>query len=173
MVGEVRDLETAQIAIQASLTGHLVLSTLHTNDSAGAITRLVDMGVEPFLISSSLEAVLAQRLVRRICVDCRTSYDPGPSLIQQLGLKSQDVGTRQFFYGRGCEVCHDTGYLGRLGIFEMLRMNDRLRDLITGRTPTLMIRQQALEQGMRTLRDDGLRAIFNGATTIEEVIKYT
>jgi type IV pilus assembly protein PilB len=173
MVGEIRDLETAQIAIQASLTGHLVLSTLHTNDAAGAITRLVDMGVEPFLISSSLEAVMAQRLVRRICSDCRTAYDPGPSLIQQLGLKAQDVGTRQFFYGKGCETCHDTGYLGRLGIFEILRMNDRMRDLISGRTPTLMIRQQALEQGMRTLRDDGLRSIFAGATTIEEVIKYT
>jgi type IV pilus assembly protein PilB len=173
MVGEIRDLETAQIAIQASLTGHLVLSTLHTNDAAGAVTRLVDMGVEPFLISSSLEAVLAQRLVRRICSDCRTAYDPGASLIQQLGLRPEDMGGGQFFYGKGCEICHDTGYLGRLGIFEMLRMSDGLRDLVTDKTPTLIIRQRALAQGMRTLRDDGLRAIFTGATTIEEVIKYT
>ncbi len=173
MVGEIRDLETAQIAIQASLTGHLVLSTLHTNDAAGAVTRLVDMGVEPFLISSSLEAVLAQRLVRRICSDCRTAYTPGAGLVQQLGLRPEDIGDRQFFYGKGCDICHDTGYLGRLGIFEMLRMTDPLRDLVTSKTPTLMIRQRALEHGMRTLRDDGLRAIFNGATTIEEVIKYT
>ena len=137
MVGEIRDLETAQISIQASLTGHLVLSTLHTNDAAGAVTRLVDIGVEPFLIASSLEAVLAQRLVRRICTECRTAYDPGASLIQQLGLRGDDIGSRQFFYGKGCEVCHDTGYLGRLGIFEMMRMNDAMRDLVTSRSPTL------------------------------------
>lgn len=173
MVGEIRDLETAQIAIQASLTGHLVLSTLHTNDSSGAVTRLIDMGVEPFLIASTLEAVLAQRLVRRICVDCRTAYDPGRSLLQQLGLRVEDVGSRQFYYGQGCETCHDTGYLGRMGIFEMLRMTDPLRELVNKRAPTLVVRQKALELGMRTLRDDGLRAIFNGATTIEEVIKYT
>jgi type IV pilus assembly protein PilB len=173
MVGEIRDLETARIAIQASLTGHLVLSTLHTNDSAGAVTRLIDMGVEPFLIASSLEAVLAQRLVRRICADCRTAYDPGPGLVQQLNLRPADVGSRAFYYGRGCELCHETGYLGRLGIFEMMRMTDALRDLVTAASPTIVIRQKSLEQGMRTLRDDGLRAIFDGATTSEEVIKYT
>jgi type IV pilus assembly protein PilB len=173
MVGEIRDLETAQIAIQASLTGHLVLSTLHTNDSSGAVTRLIDMGVEPFLIASSLEAVLAQRLVRRICADCRKSYDPGRSLLQQLGLRVEDVGNRKFYFGQGCETCHDTGYLGRMGIYEMLQMTDALRELVTKRAPTLVVRQKALEQGMRTLRDDGMRAIFNGATTIEEVIKYT
>ncbi len=173
MVGEIRDLETAQIAIQASLTGHLVLSTLHTNDAAGAVTRLVDLGVEPFLISSALEAVLAQRLVRRICTDCRTAFSPGDGLVEQLGLAPASLGDRRFYYGKGCEVCHDTGYRGRMGIYEMMRMTDGLRELITKRAPTLLLRQRALAQGMRTLRDDGLRAIFNGATSIEEVIKYT
>jgi type IV pilus assembly protein PilB len=173
MVGEIRDLETAQIAVQASLTGHLVLSTLHTNDTAGAVTRLVDMGVEPFLISSALEAIVAQRLVRRICTECRTPFEPDASLLQQLGMGASDRGGRQFFYGRGCESCHDTGYRGRLGIFELLRMTDSLRELITKRAPALVIRRNALEHGMRTLRDDGLRSIFAGATTVEEVIKYT
>ncbi|MBE2212676.1 MAG: type II/IV secretion system protein, partial [Opitutaceae bacterium] len=155
MVGEIRDLETAQIAVQASLTGHLVLSTLHTNDTAGAVTRLVDMGVEPFLISSALEAIVAQRLVRRICTECRTPFEPDASLLQQLGLASDDRHGRQFFYGRGCETCHDTGYRGRLGIFELLRMSDSLRELITKKAPALILRRKALEQGMRTLRDDG------------------
>ena len=173
MVGEIRDLETAQIAIQASLTGHLVLSTLHTNDSAGAVTRLIDMGVEPFLIASTLEAVLAQRLVRRVCTQCKSSYEPAPELLSQLGVKRENVGDRQFFYGKGCPVCTQTGYRGRLGIYEWLRMSEAVRDLVVQRSPTLVIRQKALEQGMRTLRDDGLRAIFDGNTTIEEVIKYT
>jgi type IV pilus assembly protein PilB len=173
MVGEIRDLETAQISIQASLTGHLVLSTLHTNDAAGAITRLVDMGVEPFLIASSLEAVLAQRLVRTICSDCRTAYDPNESLIEQLDLELKDVGNKEFFYGKGCPHCNETGYRGRMGVYEMLRMSEPLRDLVSQRSPALVIRQRALEEGMRTLRDDGLRAIYNGETSIEEVIKYT
>jgi type IV pilus assembly protein PilB len=173
MVGEIRDLETAQISIQASLTGHLVLSTLHTNDAAGAITRLVDMGVEPFLIASSLEAVLAQRLVRIICNDCRTAFDPNESLIGQLDLQLKDVGDKEFFYGKGCQHCNETGYRGRMGIYEMLRMSEPLRDLVTERAPALVIRQKALEDGMRTLRDDGLRAIYNGETSIEEVIRYT
>ena len=173
MVGEIRDLETAQIAIQASLTGHLVLSTLHTNDSAGAVTRLVDMGVEPFLIASSLEAVLAQRLVRRVCVQCRTPYTPPSDMLKQLGIAANNVGNRQFFYGKGCPVCSQSGYRGRLGIYEWLRMTEAVRDLIGQRAPTLVIRQKAIEQGMRTLRDDGLRSIFDGHTSIEEVIKYT
>lgn len=173
MVGEIRDLETAQISIQASLTGHLVLSTLHTNDAAGAVTRLVDMGVEPFLIASSLEAVLAQRLVRRICPDCRTPYEPPAALLQQLGIDPIDIGNREFFYGRGCAKCSDTGYRGRKGIYEWLRMTEAVRDLVVQRSPTLVIKQKALEQGMRTLRDDGLRSIFDGATSIEEVVKYT
>jgi len=173
MVGEIRDLETAQIAIQASLTGHLVLSTLHTNDAPGAVTRLVDMGVEPFLIAASLEAGLAQRLVRRVCTQCKTAYVPTPELLGQLGLARENVGDRQFFYGRGCPVCSQSGYKGRMGIYEWLRMSEGVRDLVTQRAPTLAIRQKAIEQGMRTLRDDGLRAIFDGHTSIEEVIKYT
>ena len=173
MVGEIRDLETAQISIQASLTGHLVLSTLHTNDAAGAVTRLVDMGVEPFLIGSSLEAVLAQRLVRRVCSGCRTAYEPPGTLLQQLGIDPVDIGNREFFYGKGCNVCNNSGYKGRMGIYEWLRMSESIRDLVVQKAPTLVIKQKALEQGMRTLRDDGLRAIFDGATSIEEVVKYT
>lgn len=173
MVGEIRDLETAQISIQAALTGHLVMSTLHTNDAPGALMRLIDMGVEPFLISASLEAVLAQRLVRRICKECRTAYEPSDALLNQLGLDPIDIGDNQFFYGRGCDVCNDSGYKGRLGIYEMLRITDSLRDMISQKAPVLAIREKAMEQGMRVLRDDGLRAIFDGASTIEEVIKYT
>jgi type IV pilus assembly protein PilB len=173
MVGEIRDLETAQIAIQASLTGHLVLSTLHTNDSAGAVTRLVDMGVEPFLIASSLEAVLAQRLVRRVCVQCRTPYTPAPEMLKQLGVSADSIGDRQFFYGKGCPVCSQSGYRGRLGIYEWLRMTEAVRDMVGQRASTLTIRQKAIEQGMRTLRDDGLRSIFDGHTSIEEIVKYT
>lgn len=173
MVGEIRDLETAQIAIQASLTGHLVLSTLHTNDAPGAVTRLVDMGVEPFLIASSLEAVLAQRLVRRVCKSCRTPYEPPAALLQQLGIDPVDIGNREFFYGKGCEQCSNSGYKGRMGVYEWLRMSEGVRDLVVQRASTLVIKQKALEQGMRTLRDDGLRAIFDGATSIEEIIKYT
>ena len=173
MVGEIRDLETAQIAIQASLTGHLVLSTLHTNDSSGAITRLIDMGVEPFLIASTLEAVLAQRLVRRVCTQCKSAYVPPVELLSQLGISRDSVGSRQFFFGRGCPTCTQSGYRGRRGIYEWRRVSEAVRDLITQRSPTLVIRQKAIEQGMRTLRDDGLRAIFDGLTSIEEVIKYT
>jgi type IV pilus assembly protein PilB len=173
MVGEIRDLETAQIAIQASLTGHLVLSTLHTNDAAGAVTRLVDMGVEPFLIASSVEAVLAQRLVRRICKHCRTAYEPPAALLAQLGIDPIDIGNREFFYGKGCDHCSNSGYRGRMGIYEWLRMSEAIRDLVVQKAPTLVVKQKALEQGMRTLRDDGLRAIFDGATSIEEVVKYT
>jgi type IV pilus assembly protein PilB len=173
MVGEIRDLETAQISIQASLTGHLVLSTLHTNDAAGAVTRLVDMGVEPFLIASTLEAVLAQRLVRRVCTRCRTSYVPQPEMLQQLRIARDQIGDRAFYYGEGCPTCGQSGYKGRLGIYEWLRMSEGVRDLVTQRAPTLEIRRKAIEQGMRTLRDDGMRAIFDGHTTVEEVIKYT
>jgi type IV pilus assembly protein PilB len=173
MVGEIRDLETAQIAVQASLTGHVVLSTLHTNDAAGAVTRLIDMGLEPFLISASLEAILAQRLVRRICKHCRTSYEPTAELIEMLGVDPLEIADKEFFFGAGCPECSKTGYKGRLGLFEMIMVTDAIRELINRRAPTLAIRQKALEQGMRSLRDDGLRAIFDGNTTIEEVLKYT
>jgi type IV pilus assembly protein PilB len=173
MVGEVRDLETAQIAIQASLTGHLVLSTLHTNDAPGAVTRLIDMGTEPFLISSTLMAVLGQRLVRTICKNCRTPFEPTESQLALLNLSPHDLGDKVFYYGRGCSNCNDTGYRGRHGIFELLVASDTIRALITERAPTVVLRQKAVELGMVTLREDGLRSIFEGDTTIEEVVKYT
>ena len=173
MVGELRDLETASIAIQASLTGHLVLSTLHTNDAAGAVTRLVDLGVEPFLISATLEGVLAQRLLRTICKECKVAYDPSQSILNQLGLTSHDTSGKQFFTGGGCPRCGNTGYKGRKGLFELMDITDPLRELITKRAPTLTLKQKAIEMGMVTLRQDGIRSIFDGVTTIEEVLKYT
>jgi len=173
MVGETRDLETAQIAIQASLTGHFVFTTLHTNDAPGAITRLIDMGVEPFLISSTLEAVLGQRLLRSICPKCRAPYQPNELLLAQLELSHRQVGDRQFFYGRGCDACNNTGYKGRQGIYELMKITDPLRELINERAPTVILKEKAIELGMVTLRQDGLRNIFAGNTTIEEVLKYT
>jgi type IV pilus assembly protein PilB len=173
MVGEMRDLETAQISIQASLTGHLVLSTLHTNDAPGAVTRLVDMGVEPFLISSTLVAVIGQRLVRTICKNCRTPFEPTETQLALLNLSPHDLGDKTFYYGRGCSACNDTGYKGRKGIFELLTIGDAIRALINERAPTVVMRQKAVELGMSTLREDGLRSIFDGVTTIEEIVKYT
>src|SRR6059058_2615313 len=173
MVGEMRDLETAQISIQASLTGHLVLSTLHTNDSPGAVTRLIDMGVAPFLISSTLVAVVGQRLVRTICKSCRTQFEPTETQLALLNLSPHDLGEKVFYYGRGCSTCNDTGYKGRKGIYELLKITDTIRNLINERAPTIVIRQKAMEAGMVTLREDGLRSIFDGDTTIEEVVKYT
>ncbi|MEY2440023.1 MAG: type pilus assembly protein PilB [Verrucomicrobiota bacterium] len=173
MVGETRDLETAQIAIQASLTGHLVFTTLHTNDAPGAITRLIDMGVEPFLISSTLEAVLGQRLLRSICPNCRATYEPNNALLAQLEIARRDIGDKKFFYGKGCDTCNQTGYKGRIGIYELLRINDPVRELINHRAPTVVLKQKAVELGMNTLRQDGIRSIFAGDTTIEEVLKYT
>src|SRR4051812_43351879 len=173
MVGETRDLETAQISIQASLTGHLVFTTLHTNDAPGAITRLIDMGVEPFLISSTLEAVLGQRLLRSICPQCRETYQPSEALLAQLDISPRDIGEKKFYYGKGCDACNNTGYKGRKGIYELLRITDPIRELINERAPTVTIKQKAIELGMITLRQDGLRSIFAGDTTIEEVLKYT
>ncbi len=173
MIGETRDLETAQIAIQASLTGHLVFTTLHTNDAPGAITRLIDLGVEPFLISATLEAVLGQRLLRSICPNCHATYQPNESRLGQLELSKRDIGDRQFFYGQGCDACNHTGYKGRKGIYELMKVTDPLRELINERAPTVVLRQKAIELGMVTLRQDGLRSIFAGDTTIEEVLKYT
>jgi len=173
MVGEIRDLETAQIAVQASLTGHVVLATLHTNDSPGAVTRLMDMGLEPYLIAASLEGVLGQRLVRKICTTCRTAYEPDQALIERLGVDPIEIADKQFYFGKGCADCGGSGYRGRQGLFELLLVNDALRDLITNRAPTMVLKQKAIELGMRTLRDDGLRAIFDGATTVDEVLKYT
>jgi type IV pilus assembly protein PilB len=173
MVGETRDLETAQISIQASLTGHLVFTTLHTNDAPGAITRLIDMGVEPFLISATLEAVLGQRLLRSICPQCRTTYQPGEALLAQLGLSPGDLSKKNFYYGKGCDACNQTGYKGRKGIYELMKITDPLRELINERAPAVTLKEKAIELGMVTLRHDGLRSIFAGDTTIEEVLKYT
>ena len=173
MVGETRDVETAQIAIQASLTGHLVLTTLHTNDAPGAVTRLIDMGVEPFMISASLEGVLGQRLIRKICSQCRTPYEPTEAVLDQLGLSPHEIGDRQFYYGAGCANCNSTGYRGRKGIYELLDVNEPIRELINQRAPGVVLKQKAIELGMTTLRDDGLRLIYDGETSIEEVLKYT
>lgn len=173
MIGETRDLETATIAIQASLTGHLVLTTLHTNDSTGAVSRLVDMGVEPSMISASLEGVLAQRLVRRICTHCKTAYEPDETLLSRLGLTPYDIGDKTFYYGKGCSECNKTGYKGRKGLYELLKVSDAIRSLINDKAPNVVLRQKAMELGMSTLRADGLRCIFDGVTTIEEVLKYT
>jgi type IV pilus assembly protein PilB len=168
MVGEVRDLETAQIAIQASLTGHLVLTTLHTNDAPSAVTRLVDMGIAPFLLASTVEAVLAQRLLRRICTNCRTECQPPEALVRQLGAPPDT----RFQRGAGCPACHHSGYRGRIGIFEYLRITDALRELIVQGASLVELRQQASREGLVPLRDAALAAIRAGDTTAEEVIKY-
>jgi type IV pilus assembly protein PilB len=173
MVGETRDIETAQIAIQASLTGHLVFTTLHTNDAPGAVTRLVDMGVEPFLISASLEGVLGQRLIRKVCPNCRTAYEPTETVLSQLGLSPHEIGDKAFYYGKGCDNCNNTGYRGRKGIYELLHCTDPIREMINQRVPSVVLKQKAIELGMTTLRQDGLRCIYDGETTIEEVLKYT
>ncbi len=173
MVGEIRDPETAQISIQASLTGHLVFSTLHTNDAPGSITRLIDMGVEPFLITSTLEAVIAQRLVRTICPDCKTEYTPDEKELSQLDLTPRDVEGKKFYYGKGCKKCNGIGCRGRTGIFEILMIDDNIRPIIIERSSTAAIREAAREGGMRTLREDGLAKIYDGITTIAEVIRET
>jgi type IV pilus assembly protein PilB len=173
MIGETRDLETAQIAIQAALTGHLVFTTLHTNDAPGAVTRLLDMGIEPFLISSTLEAVLGQRLLRSICPNCRATYQPSEDLLVQLEISRRDIGQKTFHCGKGCETCHQTGYQGRKGIYELMRITDPIRELINERAPTVALKQKAIELGMITLRQNGLRSVFAGDTTIDEVLKYT
>lgn len=173
MVGEIRDTETAQIAVQAALTGHLVLSTLHTNDAPSTVTRLRDMGVEPYLITATLQGVLAQRLVRRICPDCRTEYEPSKELLMELNLTPEQVQGKKFYYGRGCERCNNTGFKGRTGLFELLVITDPIRDLIANNASTDTIRQAARKMGMSTLREAGLRALFSGITTIEEVVRET
>jgi len=173
MVGEIRDLETARMAVQSSLTGHLVLSTLHTNDAPESITRLIDMGVEPFLVVSTLEAIIAQRLVRRICNSCKERFFPTSEMLSELGLNKESVKDKEFFYGKGCSGCNYTGYKGRTGIFEILLMTDTIKDLILKGASTLVIRQKAEELGMHSLRDSGLEKIYQGITTIEEVAKVT
>ncbi|MDO4366438.1 MAG: GspE/PulE family protein [bacterium] len=173
MVGEIRDLETAEIAIQAALTGHLVFSTLHTNDAAGAVMRFVDMNVAPYMVASTLEAVLGQRLLRTCCKDCKEGYDPDDETLDRINLHRDEIGGRQFFFGKGCKTCNGTGYKGRKAIFEYLRVTNPIRELINARSPTLIIREKARELGMRTMREDGVRAILDGYTTVDEVLRYT
>lgn len=173
MVGEIRDVETASIAINASLTGHLVFSTLHTNDAPSAITRLVDMGVKPFLVSSSIRAVLAQRLIRKICPDCKEPYSPTETELRALNLNAASLAEARFAKGRGCDRCRGTGYRGRAGIFEIFTVDDEIRHLINENAPVSKIRQRARDLGMRTLREDGIRKVASGMTTPEEVISAT
>jgi type IV pilus assembly protein PilB len=173
LVGEIRDLETAQIAVQASLTGHMVFSTLHTNDAPSSVTRLRDMGLEPYLITATLEGILAQRLVRKICEDCRTEFDPSPEMLMELNLRPGDVTGKKFYYGRGCDRCNNTGHKGRMGIFELVIMNDEIRDLISAGASTDQLRVACRRHGMQTLRESGLKAIYEGRTTIEEVVRET
>lgn len=173
LVGEVRDKETAEIAIQASLTGHLVLSTLHTNDAAGAITRLIDMDIEPFLITSTLEAIIAQRLVRVICPNCKEPYEPEDGELSKIGLTRDKIKGKIFYRGRGCEDCSHIGFRGRTGIFEILIMNDRIREIIARKAATKDIREEAIKSGMRLLRDSGIQKILQGITTIGEVVRET
>jgi type IV pilus assembly protein PilB len=174
LVGEIRDLETAQIAVQAALTGHMVFSTLHTNDAPSTITRMRDMGLEPFLLTATLEGILAQRLVRKICEDCRTEFDPSDEILMELNLKRSDVPDgKKFYYGRGCDRCNNTGHKGRLGIFELVNMNDDLRDMISAGASTDQLRENCKRHGMQPLREAGLQAIYNGHTTIEEIVRET
>jgi type IV pilus assembly protein PilB len=173
LVGEIRDLETAEIAAQASLTGHVVFTTLHTNDAPSSIARLLDMGIEPFLITATLEGIVAQRLVRRICTNCKTQFEPSEAQLSELQLLPEDVKGKKFFYGRGCNRCNGTGYKGRIGIFEIMVFNDDIRDLVMNQASTSVLRAAAQKAGMRLLRENGLAVIYDGITTIDEIAKET
>src|SRR6266568_2568130 len=173
MVGEIRDLETAEIAIRAALTGHLVFSTLHTNDAPSAFTRLIDMGIEPFLVASSVEAVMAQRLVRNICVHCKQEQKVERDYLRRIGFPAHEIETAKFYHGAGCEQCRQLGYQGRLGIYELLILHEAIRPLILNRAPATTIAQRAIDHGMRTLRLDGWNKVMAGRTTIEEVLRVT
>jgi type IV pilus assembly protein PilB len=173
LVGEIRDFETAEVAIQSALTGHLVFSTLHTNDAPSTIARLRDMGVPPFMITATVEAILAQRLVRRICTDCRTEFEPSDELLMELQLPVAQARKYKFYYGKGCPRCNNGGYKGRVGLYELLTITDDIRDLISVNASTDEIRSLARNQGMTTLRESGLKLIFDGITTIDEVVRET
>jgi type IV pilus assembly protein PilB len=173
LVGEVRDLETAQIAIQASLTGHLVFTTLHTNDAPSSIARLLDLGVEGFLLTATLEAIVAQRLARRICTQCKEEFMPSEEQLMELGLRASEVGGRTFYRGKGCERCNRSGYKGRLAVFEIMVMNDDMRELIMQQASTAVLRHEARKRGMRTLRECGMLSIYDGQTTIDEIVRET
>jgi type IV pilus assembly protein PilB len=173
LVGEIRDLETAEIAAQASLTGHLVFTTLHTNDAPSSIARLLDLGVEPFLLTATLEGIVAQRLVRRICEHCKTAFEPTDVQLMELGVTSDEVKGKKFHYGRGCDKCNNTGYRGRTAIFEIMMFNDEIRDLIMNEASSNVLRSAAQKNGMKLLRDNGMAIIYDGITTIDEVVKET
>jgi len=173
LVGEIRDLETAEIAVEASLTGHLVFSTLHTNDASSTITRLLDMGIEPFLVSATLYAVVAQRLVRVICKKCKEAYTPTEEQLMEVNLRPEDVEGRVLYYGRKCEACNRTGYRGRCAIFEIMKIDAKMRELIMGRKSTEVVRTEAQASGMRLLREAGILKVFDGLTTIDEIVAQT
>jgi type IV pilus assembly protein PilB len=173
LVGEIRDLETAEIAAQASLTGHIVFASLHTNDAPGSIARLLDLGIEPFLVTATLEGIIAQRLVRKICENCKTPFKPTEAQLIQLGLRSEDVKGKEFYYGKGCDRCNNTGYRGRTGIFEVMVFNDEIRDLVMNNASTNILRAAGQRAGMKLLRDNGLAAVYDGITTIDEIAKET
>ena len=169
LVGEIRDTETAKIAVEAALTGHLVLGTIHANDSAATVTRLFHMGIEPFLVSSSLIGVLAQRLIRRICAECKEAYEPNPTSLERLGIRP--VPGLKLYRGKGCDTCNGTGYKGRMGVHEFMMVNDAIRREIVSRGSAVGIKRIATEQGMSTLAKDGIRKVLEGKTTIEEALR--
>jgi type IV pilus assembly protein PilB len=173
MVGEIRDTETAEIAVRAALTGHLVLSTIHTNDAPGTINRLVDMGIQPFMISASLNLIQAQRLVRKICTECKEEIDPDPVLLKEANIKPEQLEGEKVYKGRGCSRCNQKGYKGRIAITEVLPITPGIRELILRNAPAASIRARAKEEGLTTLRDDALTKVRNGTTTLEEVIRET
>jgi type IV pilus assembly protein PilB len=173
LVGEIRDLETAEIAAQASLTGHIVFTTLHTNDAPSSIARLLDLGIEPFLLTATIEGVVAQRLIRKICENCKTPFQPSESQLMELGLSLDDVKDKKFFYGRGCSKCNNTGYKGRTALFEIMTFNDEIRELVMNHASTNVLRAAAQRSGMKLLRDAGLALMYDGITTIDEVVKET
>jgi type IV pilus assembly protein PilB len=173
LVGEIRDLETAEISAQSSLTGHIVFTTLHTTDAPSSIARLLDLGIEPFLLTATIEGIVSQRLVRRICENCKTAFEPSEAQLMELQLTPDDIKGKKFYYGRGCSKCNGTGYKGRIGVFEIMVFNDEIRDLVMNQASTAVLRAAGQKGGMRLLRDNGLEAIYDGITTIDEVVKET
>ena len=173
LVGEIRDIETGEIAIQAALTGHLVFSTLHTNDAPGTVTRLRDMGIQPFMITATVEAILAQRLVRRICAGCREEAEPSDELLAQMHMRREELGDKKFYKGKGCDACNNTGYKGRVGLFEFMLMNDDLREMVVAGASTDELREKAVSFGMNTLRNAGMQFAYEGVTSAEEVVRET
>jgi len=173
LIGEIRDAETAEIAIHSALTGHLVLSTLHTNDAPSAMTRLIDMGMEDYLLSSTIIGILAQRLVRVACPDCREPYSPNPMILKEMKLDGEDLSHSNIIDVRGCESCSHTGYWGRMGIFEFLKVTDDVQKLILGKKDANIIKEAARKEGMRTLREDGWLKVKQGMTTVSEVLRVT